>query len=91
MKSNCETSAVFCTSGLHDLDGHVTVQIHLPFLAATLVLQLELGIVVVVWANFVIAAEPAIQQANTPNVLLVLEIIEEVFSVIGLTLSQTES
>ena len=48
-------------------DGHVTVQIHLPLLTATLVLQLEPGIVVVVWANIVIAAEPVIQQAYTPN------------------------
>ena len=48
--------------------GHIAVQIHLPLLTATLVLQLEPGIVVVVWANIVIAAEPAIQQANTPNV-----------------------
>ena len=59
-----------CT--LH-LDGHVTVQIHLPLLTATLVLQLEPGIVVVVWANFVIAAEPVIQHAYTHNDLLVLE------------------
>ena len=74
---NTEEELHLCT--LH-LDGHVTVQIHLPLLTATLVLQLEPGIVVVVWANIVIAAEPAIQQANTPNVLLVLEIIDEVFS-----------
>ena len=66
-----------CT--LH-LDGLVTEQIHLPLLTATFVLQLETGKDVVVWANFVIAAEPAIQHANTPNVLLVLEIIEDVFS-----------
>ena len=50
------------------------------FSLRTLVLQLEPGIVVVVWANIVNAAETAIQQANTPNVLLVLEIIDEVFS-----------
>ena len=57
----------------HNLDGHVTVQIHLPLLTATLVLQHEPGIVVVVWANIVIAAEPVIQHAYTPNELLVLE------------------
>ena len=59
---------MFCTSGLHDLDGHVTVQINLPLLTATLVLQLEPGIVVVIWANLVIAAEPVIQHAYTHNV-----------------------
>ena len=48
-------------------DGHVTAQIHLPLLTATLVLQREPGIVVVVWANIVIVAEPAIQHANTTN------------------------
>ena len=62
------------------LDGHVTVQIQLPLLTATLVLQHEPGIVVVVWANIVVAAEPVIQHAYTPNELLLLEIIEEVFS-----------
>ena len=36
--------------------------------------------VVVVWANIVIAAEPVIQHAYTPNELLVLEIIEEEIS-----------
>ena len=75
----------------HHLDGLVTVQIQLPLLTATLVLQLEPGIVVVVWANFVVAAEPVIQHANTPNELLVLEIIDEVIPVTGFTLSQTES
>ena len=30
--------------------------------------------------KYVVAAEPAIQHANTPNVLLVLEIIDEIFS-----------
>ena len=35
---------------------------------------------VIVSANSVVVAEPAIQHANTPNNLLVLEIIEEVFS-----------
>ena len=66
-----------CT--LH-LDGHVTVQIYLPLLTATLVLQLEPGIVVVVWANFVNAADPVIQHADTPNVFLVLKIRDDVFS-----------
>ena len=61
-------------------DDHVTVQIHLPLLTATLVLQLEPGIVVVVWANIVEAAEPVIQHANSPNELMILEIIDEVFS-----------
>ena len=64
----------------HHLDGLVTVQIQLPLLTATLVLQLELGIVEVVRANFVLAAKPEIQHAYTPNELLVLEIIEEEFS-----------
>ena len=64
----------------HHLDGLVTVQIKFPLFTAALVLQLEPGIVVVVWANFVIAADPEIQHAYTPNELLVLEIIEEVFS-----------
>ena len=68
MKATAETSAVFCTSGPHDLDGHVTVQIHLPLLTATLVLQLEPGNVVVVWAKIVIAADPIIEHANTLNV-----------------------
>ena len=77
-----------------DNSGHVnnlSEQIHLPLLTATLVHQHKPGIVVVVWANFVNAAEPEIQHANTPNELLVLEIIEEVLPVIGFTLSQTES
>ena len=47
---------------------------------ATIALQLELEVVVVVGANNVNAAEPAIQQANKPNALLVLEIIDDVFS-----------
>ena len=64
----------------HHLDGHVTVQIHLPLLTATLVLQLEPGRIVVVWTNIVNAAEPVIQHAYTPDELLVLEIIEDVFS-----------
>ena len=63
----------------------------LPLLTAKRVLQLEPGIVVVVWANFVEAAESVIQHANAPNEFLVVEIIEEEFPVIGFTLSQTES
>ena len=55
------------------LDGLVTVQIHLPLLTATLALQLEPGIDVIVSANFVVAADPVIQHADTPNVPLVLE------------------
>ena len=47
---------------------------------ATIALRLELEVVVVVGANNVVAAEPAIQHAKTPNVLLVLEIIDDVFS-----------
>ena len=74
----------------HNNNGHVTLQKHLPVLTATLVLQLEPGIVVVVWANIVVAAEPLIQHAYTPNELLVLEIIEEEFPVISFTV-QTES
>ena len=54
LKATAEKSAVFCTSGPHDRNGHVTVQIHLPLLTATLVLQREPGIVAVVWANIVI-------------------------------------
>ena len=69
MTATAKTSAVVCTSGLHDLDGHVTVQIHLPHLTATLVLQLEPGKVVVVWAKIVIAADPIIEHANTLNTL----------------------
>ena len=75
----------------HHLDGLVTVQIHLPLLTATLVLQLEPGIVVVVWANIVIAAEPEIQHANTPNDLLKVEEIDSVFLFVGITLSHAES
>ena len=75
----------------HHLDGLVTVQIHLPLLTATLVLQLEPGIVVVVWASIVIAAEPVIQHAYTPNDLLKLEVIESVFPFVGITLSHAES
>ena len=59
---------MFCTSGLHDLDGHVTVQIQLPLLTATLVLQHKPGIVVVVGAKIVIAVDPIIEHANTLNV-----------------------
>ena len=66
-----------CT--LH-LDGHVTVQIHLPLPTATLALQLEPRKDVVVSANIVVAAESEIQHAYTPNDLLVLEIIDEEFS-----------
>ena len=58
-------------------NGHVSVQIHLPLLTATLVLQREPGKVVVVWANIVLATEPVIQHAHTLDELLVLEIIEE--------------
>ena len=65
-------------------DGHVTVQIQLPLLTATLVLQLEPGKIVVVWANFVVSAEPVIQHANRPNELMILEIIDEIFSSHGL-------
>ena len=66
-------------------NGHVTTvqKLHLctlPLHTATLALQLEPGIVVVVWANFVIAADPEIQHAYTPNDLLVLEIIDEEYS-----------
>ena len=58
---------------------------------ATIALQLELEVVAVVWANIVIAAKPVFQHAYIPNDLLVLEIMEDVFSVIGFTLYQTES
>ena len=56
-----------------------------------MVLQLEPGIVVVIWANFVIAAEPVIQHAYTPNELLLLEIIEEVIlnRIVSTTRSKT--
>ena len=63
----------------HHLDGHVTAQIHLPLLTATLALQLEPGKEVVVSANYVVAAEPAIQHANTQR-LVILEIIDSEFS-----------
>ena len=68
MKCNCGDFRSFLHVWTHDLDGHVTVQIHLPLLTATLVLQREPGIVVVVWANTVIAAETIIEYANTLNV-----------------------
>ena len=67
------------------------MQIHLPLITATLVLQLEPGIVVVVWANIVIAAEPVIQHAYTPNDLLKLEVLDSVFPFVGITLSHAES
>ena len=73
------TGMSHCLCTLHH-DGHVTVQIHLPLLTATIVLQLEPGRVVVVWANIVIAAEPVIQHAYTQNDPLVLEINVEQFS-----------
>ena len=57
MKGNCGDLRSFLHVRTHDHDGHVTVQIHLPLLTTTLVPQLEPGIVVVVWANIVIAAE----------------------------------
>ena len=79
---------MFCTSGLHDLDGHVTVQIQLPLHTATHVLQHKPGIVVVVGAKIVIAVDPIIEHANILNELMVLEILEK-FPVIGFTLSQT--
>ena len=47
---------------------------------ATIALQLELEVVVVVGTNNVKAAEPTIQHAKTPNVLLVLEIKDDEFS-----------
>ena len=50
-------------------NGHVSVQIHLPLLTATLVLQREPGKVVVVWANTVLATEPVIQHAHTRRTL----------------------
>ena len=75
----------------HHQDGLVTVQLHLPLLTATLFLQLEPGIVVVVWANIVNAAEPVIQHAYTPNDLLKLEVIESVFPFVSITLSHAES
>ena len=56
---------------IHDttvhLDDHIAVQIQLPLLNATLVCQLEPGIVEIVGANLVVAAEPDIQQAYTPT------------------------
>ena len=59
---------MFCTSGLYDLDGHVTVQIQLPLPTATRVLQREPRIVVVVWANIVIAVDPIMSmQTHSTN------------------------
>ena len=49
---------------------------------ATIALQLELKVVVVVGANNVNAAEPAIQHAKTPNVFLVLVISSRVVVVV---------
>ena len=49
---------------------------------ATIALQLELKVVVVVGANNVNAAEPAIQHAKTPNVFLVLDISSRVVVVV---------
>ena len=46
MKSNCGDLRSFLHVWTRDLDGHVTVQIHLPLLTATLVLQREPGKVV---------------------------------------------
>ena len=58
---------------------------------ATLALQLELEVVVVVGAKFVIAADPNIEHANTPNGQMVLEVIDGVFSLHGFTLSQAKT
>ena len=55
------------------LIGHIAVQIQLPLLTATLQLEPEIDVIVVI--NLVVAAEPEIQHANTPNEPLVLEII----------------
>ena len=61
---------MFCTSGPHDQDGHVTVQIHLPLLTATLALQLKPGSSYC-RCKSVEAADPTIKHADAPNVLLV--------------------
>ena len=81
---------MFCTSGLHDLDGHVSVQIQLPLLTATLVLQREPGIVVVVGAKIVMQLIQSLSM-QTHSTSRVLKRIDDVFPIIGLTLSQTES
>ena len=50
----------------HDRD--VAEHVNCTTCTATLALQLELKVVVVVGAKFVIAADPIIEHANTPNV-----------------------
>ena len=62
---------MFCTSGPHDQDGHVAVQIHLPLLTATLALQLKPGSSCNCRCKSVEAADPTIKHADAPNVLLV--------------------
>ena len=57
----------------------------IPLPTATLVLQHEPGKVVVVWANIVIAGDPVIEHANTPNDERVLDVIDGVFSLHGLS------
>ena len=66
-----------------------TVKKHLPLLTATLVLQLEPGKKEAVWANIVVAAEPAIQHATHPTSTGTGN--KKNFPVTGFTLSQTES
>ena len=62
------------------VDGLDTVQIHLPKLTTTIAFQLETEVVAVVGANLIVAADPVIQHAHAPDVLLVLEAIDGVFS-----------
>ena len=69
----------FCTITVH-LEGLVTVQIHLPQLTATLSLQHEPEVVVIVGANLVVAGDPVIQHAYAPDVLLELEVLDGVLS-----------
>ena len=64
---------MFCTSGPHDQDGHVAVQIHLTLLTATLALQLKPGRSCNCRCKSVTAADPTIKHADAPNVLLVQE------------------
>ena len=58
---------------------------------ATHALQIGLEVVVVVGAKNATAADPVLEHANTPNNVLVLEVIDSVFPFVGITLSNAES
>ena len=90
MKCNCGDLRSFLHVWTHDLDGHVTVQKHLPLLTATLVLQREPGKVVVVWANIDNAAEPSLSMQTHSTNSGYWKYLKK-FPVIGFTQSQTAS